>query len=93
MGLILGLSPIRTIAQPSAMSGGSGQRPAPQQEGLKHDTHKKRLIVLTDIGADPDDTQSMCRLLLYSNEIDIEGIIASTSIWRPARTTAARGFG
>ncbi len=38
-----------------------------------------RVIVLTDIEADPDDTQSLVRLLLYSNVIDIEGIIATTS--------------
>ncbi len=42
---------------------------------------KNRLIVLTDIEADPDDTQSLVRLLLYSNEIDIKGIIATTSCW------------
>lgn len=43
---------------------------------------KNRLIVLTDIEADPDDTQSMIRLLLYSNVIDIEGLIATTSVWQ-----------
>jgi hypothetical protein len=43
---------------------------------------KNRLIVLTDIEADPDDTQSMVRLLLYSNVIDIEGLIATTSVWQ-----------
>ena len=43
---------------------------------------KNRLIVLTDIGADPDDTMSMVRLLLYSDEIDIEGLIATTSCWK-----------
>jgi hypothetical protein len=43
---------------------------------------KQRLIVLTDIEADPDDTQSMVRLLLYSNEIDIKGLIATTSVWK-----------
>ncbi len=53
-------------------------------QAAERGTRKNRLIVLTDIGADPDDTQSMCRLLLYSNEIDIEGLIAATSIWRPA---------
>lgn len=42
---------------------------------------KQRLIVLTDIEADPDDTQSLVRLLLYANEIDIEGLIATTSVW------------
>ncbi|MEJ2615432.1 MAG: DUF1593 domain-containing protein [Ignavibacteriaceae bacterium] len=43
---------------------------------------KNRAIILTDIGADPDDSESMVRLLLYSNEIDIEGIIATTSCWQ-----------
>jgi len=45
------------------------------------DIQKNRVIVLTDIEADPDDTQSLVRLFLYSNEIDIEGIIATTSCW------------
>ena len=43
---------------------------------------KNRVIILTDIGADPDDSESMVRLLLYSNEIDIEGLIATTSCWQ-----------
>jgi hypothetical protein len=47
----------------------------------------QRLIVLTDIEADPDDTQSLVRLLLYANEIDIEGLIATTSTWK--RTSVA----
>ncbi len=46
---------------------------------------KNRVIVLTDIEADPDDTQSMVRLLLYSNEIDIRGLIATTSVWQKTR--------
>ena len=46
------------------------------------DIHKQRVIVLTDIGSDPDDTQSMVRLLLYSDVIDIEGLIATTSTWK-----------
>ena len=41
-----------------------------------------RVIILTDIGADPDDSESMVRLLLYSNEIDIKGLIATTSCWQ-----------
>lgn len=42
---------------------------------------KNRLIVLTDMEADPDDIQSLVRLLLYANELDIEGIVATTSCW------------
>jgi hypothetical protein len=40
---------------------------------------RQRLVVLTDVEADPDDTQSLVRLMLYSNDIDLEGIIATTS--------------
>jgi hypothetical protein len=40
---------------------------------------KHRLLVLTDIENEPDDAQSMVRLLLYSNTIDIEGLVATTS--------------
>jgi hypothetical protein len=43
-------------------------------------THQRnRVIILTDIEADPDDTQSLVRLLLYSNLIDIKGLISTTS--------------
>jgi hypothetical protein len=40
------------------------------------------MIVLTDIGAEVDDTESMVRLLLYSDVIDIQGLIATTSTWK-----------
>jgi hypothetical protein len=40
---------------------------------------RPRLVVLTDIGGDPDDQQSLVRLLLYANELDIEGLIASAT--------------
>jgi hypothetical protein len=45
---------------------------------------KQRVIILTDIGAEADDTESMVRLLLYSDVIDIQGLIATTSIWKRA---------
>ena len=45
---------------------------------------KPALIVLTDIGGDPDDTQSLRRLLVYSNEFNILGFIATAdNIPRP----------
>lgn len=42
---------------------------------------KPRLIILTDIDnkTEIDDIQSLIRLLLYSNELDLEGIISVTS--------------
>ena len=42
---------------------------------------RTRVLVLTDMGADPDDEQSLVRLLLYANQIDIAGIVATTSCW------------
>ena len=47
-----------------------------------HAADKPRLVVLTDMGADPDDEQSLVRLLLYANQLDIEGLVATTSCWQ-----------
>ena len=43
------------------------------------ENQKNRAIVLTDIENEPDDCESLVRLMLYSNVIDIKGIIATTS--------------
>jgi hypothetical protein len=40
---------------------------------------RPRLAVLTDMGGDPDDMQSLIRLLVYSNEFEIEALLASAS--------------
>lgn len=40
---------------------------------------KPRLAILTDIGGDPDDRQSMVRLMVYANEFDIELLLASAA--------------
>ncbi len=40
---------------------------------------RPRLCVLTDIGGDPDDRQSIIRLMVYANEFEIEGLIASAA--------------
>src|SRR3989442_11823051 len=39
--------------------------------------NRLRLIIETDAGFDPDDEQSLVRFLLYTNEWDVEGIIAN----------------
>jgi hypothetical protein len=52
---------------------------------LAQPQQQHRLIVLSDIEADPDDAQTLVRLLLYSNQIEIEGLIATTSIHQKAR--------
>jgi hypothetical protein len=42
---------------------------------------RSRLIVLTDLSNEPDDEESLVRLLVYSDQFDIEGLIATTSTW------------
>jgi hypothetical protein len=48
---------------------------------------KNRAVILTDIENEPDDTESMIRLLLYSNDIDLRGLIATTSIHLKTRVS------
>ena len=43
---------------------------------------KSRVLVLTDIGNEPDDSESFVRFLLYSNHLDVEGLVATTSTWQ-----------
>lgn len=68
--LVLASALISAQAAPQIMGG------APQPDSFNA---KNRLFVLTDIGNEPDDQMSAVRLMLYSNEIDIEGIAATTS--------------
>jgi hypothetical protein len=46
---------------------------------LFHSGARERVLVLTDISNEPDDEQSLVRFLVYSNEYEIEGLIATTS--------------
>ncbi len=47
---------------------------------------KPRVVILSDIGNEPDDQMSFVRLLMYSNELDLEAMIATTSTWQKAAT-------
>jgi hypothetical protein len=49
---------------------------------------KPRVVVISDIGNEPDDQMSFVRLLMYSNEFDIEAMIATTSTWQREKTHA-----
>ncbi len=40
-----------------------------------------RVVVMTDIANEPDDQMSLVRFLLYSNQLEVEGLIATTSTW------------
>lgn len=48
--------------------------------------YKPRVINTTDLGADPDDKQSMVRQLVSANEFDIEGLIVATGCWRKTQS-------
>lgn len=47
-----------------------------QAEEVRH-----RLIVLADMGNEPDEKQQMVHMHMYANEIEIEGLIAVTGKW------------
>ncbi|MBE0658505.1 MAG: DUF1593 domain-containing protein [Bryobacteraceae bacterium] len=49
---------------------------------------KQRVVVLTDIENEPDDTQSMVRFLVYSNHWDVEALVATTSVHQRAKTAS-----
>lgn len=51
---------------------------------------KLRVLVLTDIENEPDDAQSMVRFLTYSNQWDVEGLIATTSVHQKERVAPER---
>ena len=45
-----------------------------------------RVIVISDIGNEPDDQMSLVRFLVYSNEFDVEALVATTSTWQKTAT-------
>ena len=51
------------------------------QSQLRSVTTKPRVFVTSDISNEPDDAQSLVRFLLYSNEFDVQGLVACTSTW------------
>ncbi len=50
---------------------------------------KPRIINTTDLGADPDDQQSMVRFLACANEFDTEGLIVATGCWKTTQSSTS----
>jgi len=48
---------------------------------LNGQNEKHRLVILADMGNEPDEEQQMVHMLMCSNEFEIEGLIAVTGIW------------
>ena len=59
----------------------TGQRQESPATPVDPYTATPRLLVLTDIANEPDDQMSMVRLLVYANQLDIAGLVATTSTW------------
>jgi hypothetical protein len=87
--LVVLLVPVqRVAAEPAATATARAEAPPPpwalSSEAVQVDRSqgRPRIFVLTDMGNEPDDQMSMVRLLLYANDLDIEGLIATTSTWQ-----------
>lgn len=82
--LILTAAACSRTPQPGAAT---GQAPAYDTLSERVDPFvlKNRVVVLTDIANEPDDQMSMVRFLVYSNQFDVEGLVASTSTWMRER--------
>ena len=78
-GVALGLA----LAGQSRAVAAQAPQPAVDSVGARIDPFvaRARVLVLTDIANEPDDQMSLVRLLVYSNELDIEGLVATTSTW------------
>ena len=62
----------------------------PQLSAAADAGEKPRLFVLTDIENEPDDAMSLVRLLTYANQIEIEGLAATTSTHQKQRVAPER---
>ena len=51
---------------------------------------RPRVIVLTDIENEPDDAMSLVRFLTYANHVEVEGLVATTSIHQRTRVAPER---
>jgi hypothetical protein len=80
--LLVGLIAVVGPAPTSGL-GPADAADAPQPAAARIDPYasRTRLVVLTDIANEPDDQMSMVRLLVYSNQLEIEGLVATTSTW------------
>ena len=69
------------LASAQLVAQGAARRSIPSPRASILTRPKPRLLVMTDIANEPDDQMSMVRLLVYSNQFDVEGLVATTSTW------------
>lgn len=86
-GLLVGAAVVAAPAD-GAPAKQSKATAAPVQQALRAD--RQRVFVLTDIENEPDDAESLVRFLVYSNQWNVEGLVATTSIHQPGKVAAWR---
>jgi hypothetical protein len=83
IGVALFLAMATGVAVPAALAQDSG--PDPLAARVDPYVERPRVIVMTDIANEPDDQMSMVRFLVYANQFEIEGLVATTSTWMKDR--------
>jgi Cellulose-binding Sde182, nucleoside hydrolase-like domain/Cellulose-binding protein Sde0182, C-terminal domain len=80
--VVLALSIAGAVSIPAAPGAVQAQT-APSSLAARIDpyTPRVRVLILTDIANEPDDQMSLVRFLVYSNQFDVEGLVATTSTW------------
>ena len=53
----------------------------PQTYASQVATAKSRLIILADMGNEPDEEQQIAHMIMCSNEFELEGLIAVSGIY------------
>ena len=69
----------------SLLGSEGGARAADKASFVDPYVARPRVVVLTDIANEPDDQMSLVRFLVYSNQLDVEGLVATTSTWMKNR--------
>ena len=82
---VAGLLLAAGLAAAGGLRGADEPLAAPASSRVDPYVARPRLIVMTDIANEPDDQMSLVRFLLYSNQFDVEGLVATTSTWMKDR--------
>ena len=76
--VVLAACSLAAAGSPAETTSASGTAPAASAGRGALDGHRYRVLVSTDVGGtDPDDFQSLVHLLLYTDVLDLEGLVSS----------------
>ncbi|KAI0969245.1 hypothetical protein F4678DRAFT_439841 [Xylaria arbuscula] len=81
LNLLTGCLGIFAAMKPTYADISAGIQNGSVKESLQTFDWKPRIFITSDILNEPDDSMSLVRYLLYSNEFETKGICATTSWW------------